>query len=111
MTPPYHHHPEINTVIILLNKILALVQGLTKEVSKFMVTLDQVVSDVSDESTVVDSLVALTAGIKAQLDAALLGVLTPGDQAKVDAIFAAVEAEKAKVAAAITANTPATPAA
>jgi hypothetical protein len=68
-------------------------------------TLDEVLADVTEESTVIDSLATLTAGIKTQLDAALKGALTLEQQAKVDAIFAAVEANKKKVADAITANT------
>lgn len=72
-------------------------------------TLDDVLKDVTDESTLDDSIIALLTGIKAQLDAVLAGGLTPALQAKVDQIFAQAEANKAKVAAAITANTPAAP--
>lgn len=74
-----------------------------------MATLDEVLADVTDESTKIDSLSTLVAGIKAQLDAALSGQIDPTTQAKVDAIFAGVEANKAKVQAALDANTPATP--
>lgn len=71
-------------------------------------TLDDVANDVRDESTVIDSLAALTAGIKKQLDDALSGAtLPPQVQAKVDAVFAGIEANKAKLAKAITDNTPA----
>ena len=73
-------------------------------------TLDDLTQDVTDESTVVDSLIALTSGLKAQLDAVLGGALTPNQQAQVDAIFAAVDANKTKLANAITANTPVAPA-
>lgn len=72
-----------------------------------MATIDQVVQDVTDETTVEQSLVTLTAGIKAQLDAITAGALPPATQAKVDAIFAQLETNKATLAAAITANTPA----
>ncbi len=68
-------------------------------------TLDQVLQSVTDESTLDDSIIALLQGIKAQLDAVLAGGLSPENQAKVDAIFAAAEANKAKVSAAVTANT------
>lgn len=67
-------------------------------------TLDQILTDVTDEGTQIDSLVALTAGIKAQLDEVLAGALTPAQQEKVDAIFAAVENNKGKVVDAINAN-------
>lgn len=72
-------------------------------------TLDDVLKDVTDESTLDDSIIALLTGIKAQLDSVLAGGLTPAQQAKVDAIFSGLEANKAKVSAAITANTPAAP--
>lgn len=64
-------------------------------------TLDDVLNDVENESTVEDSLITLLQGVKAQLDAA------KGDQTKIDAIFTGLEANKAKLAAALTANTPA----
>ncbi len=72
-------------------------------------SLDDLTADVAAESTAVDGLITLTSGIKAQLDAALAGGLTPDQQAKVDAIFAAVDAKKADIAAAITVNTTPTP--
>lgn len=73
-------------------------------------TLEEVLADVKSEATVDDSLIALTSGLKAQLDAVLAGNLTPDQQAEVDAIFDAAESNKAKVADAVTANTPAAPA-
>jgi predicted choloylglycine hydrolase len=76
-----------------------------------MATLDELLQDVSDESTQIDSLATLTAGLKQQLQDALSGAsLPPAVQAKVDAVFAAVDANKGKVVDAINANTtPATP--
>ena len=72
-------------------------------------SLDDVLADVTDEKTQIDSLTTLTAGLKAQLDAVLAGSLTPEQQAKVDAIFAAVETNKKAVVDSINANTPAAP--
>lgn len=71
-----------------------------------MKTLDDVISDITDLSSKEDGLITLTSGIKAQLDAVTQGSLTPEQQAKVDAIFAAVEDRKTTVQAAIDANTP-----
>lgn len=77
-----------------------------------MATIDDVVKDVTDESTVEDGLITLTTDIKTQLDAALAGTtVPPAVQAKIDAVFTQLETNKAKLAAAITANTPAAPAA
>lgn len=103
-----HIHDDRQTVL-LLEKILENQFLIIKTQHKMTATLDQILQDTTDESTVIDSLVTLTAGIKAQLDAVLAGALTPEQQAKVDAIFSAVESNKAKVAQAITDNTPATP--
>jgi hypothetical protein len=77
---------------------------------KMMATLDEVLAGVTEENTKVDSLLALLAGIKQQLDDALASpgagtILPPDVQAKVDAIFAAVTDAKTKVQAAIDANT------
>jgi hypothetical protein len=76
-----------------------------KEVKRIMATLDEVLADVQAEKTVDDSLIALTSSIKDQLDKILAGGLTPDQQAKVDAIFAGIEANKKAVADAVVANT------
>ena len=70
-------------------------------------TLDETLEEVRALRTVADGLAALTRDIKARLDAALTGVLTPEQQAKVDAIFAEVTQEKEEIAVVITENTPA----
>lgn len=75
---------------------------------KIMATLDQVLADVTDESTKLDSLSTFIAGLKQQIADALAGVTLPAAvQAKVDAVFAGVEANKAKVVSAMDANVPA----
>lgn len=74
-----------------------------------MATLDEVLATVTAEDTAIDSLVALVEGLKAQLDAVLSGELTPAQQAKVDAIFAAVTDNPDRIQAAIDANTPQPP--
>jgi len=89
---------------LILNKLDIIIQKENQE----MATLEQVISDVQDESTQIDGLSTLTAGLKQQLADALAGVtLPPAVQAKVDAVFAGVEANKQKVVDAINANTPA----
>jgi hypothetical protein len=73
-----------------------------------MATLDQVLQDVADESSQIDSLSTLTAALKQQVQDALAGVtLPPAVQAKVDAVFTGIESNKQKVVDAINANTPA----
>lgn len=71
-----------------------------------MITLDQVLQDVTDESGAIDSISTLIAGLRQQVADALSGAtLPPATQAKVDAIFAAAETNKSKIAAALGANT------
>lgn len=79
------------------------------KLKQMAITLDQVLESVTNNATVGDSAIALLKGIKQQLDAVLAsgGGITPEMQIKVDAIFAASEADKAKLEAAIVENTPA----
>jgi hypothetical protein len=77
-------------------------QILNKETS-IMATLDDIVASVAAEDTVVDSVVTLLAGIKAQLDAA------GQNPAKLQALSDALANQQTKMANAIVANTPAVP--
>jgi len=90
---------------------LSVLERIERKLTIMAATIDQLVQDATDESTVEDSLIAITSGFKAQLDAILAGALPAAVQAKVDAAFATLEANKAKLAAAVLANTPAAPAA
>jgi predicted metal-dependent enzyme (double-stranded beta helix superfamily) len=81
-----------------------------------MATIDQVVQDVNDESTAIDSVVVLIAGLRQQVADALSGVTLPPDtQTKLDAVFSTAESNKAKLATALATAptgqpvTPATP--
>lgn len=92
--------------------LLALLHGQNttiKLIKNMATTLDQLLQEVQDSSTVEDSIISLLTNIKTQLDAALSAELTPAAQAKVDAIFAALEANQAKLSDAMLANTPAAP--
>ena len=89
------------------NKLDLLIKGEAMENE----TLDQLLADVQSESTVDDSIIALVGSIQSQLAAALANTtIAPADQDKINAIFSAVEANKAKISAAVTANTPTAPA-
>lgn len=68
-------------------------------------TLDDILADVAEESTTLDSLSVFVQGLKQQIADALSGVtLPPAAQAKVEAVFAGIEANKAKAAKAMEAN-------
>lgn len=76
-----------------------------------MPTLDEVLQQVTDEDTKVDSIITMLSGVEQQLKDALAGVtLPPAVQAKVDAVFAKAKGSADKIDAAIAANTPPTPA-
>lgn len=89
-----------------LGETLIRIEG---KVGKIMATLDETLAEVTAERTQIDSLSTLTSGIKKQLDDILAGQLPADVQAKVDALFRGVEANKQAVVDAINANTPAPP--
>jgi uncharacterized protein YoxC len=71
-----------------------------------MATLKDIQDDVTAEKTVIDSAVALLAGLSQQLKDAIAA----NDPAALQAIVDGLDANKAELAAAVTANTPAAPA-
>lgn len=92
-------HEEIPSWAAELKRAIGIVN---RKVEKIMATLDEILADVTAESTRLDSIQALLDGLRQQLKDALAGVkLPPETQAKVDAIFTMTEANKAKVDAAL----------
>ena len=71
-----------------------------------MANLDEVIAAVSAQSTKLDSVIVLIAGLKGQLSDFLSGILTPDNQAKVDAIMDAASTNAAKIADALDENVP-----
>lgn len=70
-------------------------------------TLDDILATSEAEESEVASLIALTTGLKTQLDQALVGEpISPAGKAKMNKIFANLQAQKDEIAAAILANTP-----
>ena len=98
---------KLDEVLRYQKIIVGILKNIFQKEKDIMATLDETLQAVTDESTVDDSIIALTTSIKAQLDAILAGGLTPDAQAKVDAIFSGIAANKQKVADAVVANTPA----
>jgi len=64
-------------------------------------TLDDVIDDVTAQTTVVQSIVTLIAGLKTQLDAAIAS----GNMAKVQQVADAIEANTSALASAVTSGT------
>ncbi len=69
-------------------------------------SLDQTLAAAQDLGKLVDQLIDLINGTKQQLTDALANANIPADvQAKIDAIFAEIDAQKIKLAAAVAAQT------
>lgn len=100
------HEDDTKLTHAFMHSTLQALQAILHKLETIMATLDETLTAVQSESTVDDSIIALLNGLAAQIAA---GGLSPADQAKVDAIFAAAQQNSAKVAAAVTANTPAAP--
>lgn len=79
---------------------------INRRLDKIMATLDDLVAAATAEDTKIDSLIALTAQLKAKVDEIVAGALTPDQQAKIDAAFAAISDNPDRIQAAIDANTP-----
>lgn len=89
----YHHYDE------------AELHSINRKLEAIMATLDQVLSDVTDESTQIDGLATLISGLRQQVaDAVKNAGIPPDVQAKIDQVFAQAEANKAKIANALAAN-------
>lgn len=106
----YHHFdfdPSGNDVVIKkLDRILVSLGVIQGKEDQIMATLQEVLDNVAAETTVIDSVLALITGLQQQLADILSGVnLPPAVQEKVDAVFAAVDANKAKLSTAIVTNT------
>lgn len=89
-----------------LSRIEYLLRSLTWKEDKTMATIDDLVTEVANEATQIASVKTFIQGLQQQLADALSGVTLPADvQAKVDAVFASMQANDAALAGAINANT------
>lgn len=107
----HHHHyygdAQIESRLRAIENQIGLIN---KTLEKIMATLDDVLSEVTDEGNRLDSIQTLIDGIKQQLADALAGTtLPPAVQQKVDAVFAGLTANKAKIDTALNTNTPPPP--
>jgi len=95
---------NLGPATLQLDELLGAVGTLKEGLEAMARSLDEVLAQVTAQRGQIDSLAALTTGIKAQLDDVLAGNLPPDVQAKVDAIFAGIAANSEAVVAAINAN-------
>lgn len=96
------------TVNAKLDLILLRLSKLQKEEDTEMEKLDALLKEMADQSTQIDGLSSMIAGIRDSLATALANVNIPAAvQDKIDAVFDAAEANKAKLATALNVGTPA----
>lgn len=92
------------------DKILESLLLIIKNQKKMDNTLDDVLQEVADEGTQIDSLTVLMDGVEQQLKDALAGAtIPPVVQAKIDTVFTNIATNKQKVVDAINKNTPPPP--
>ena len=104
-----HYHVE-EASSIALAAIKTTLDHITHSLEKILATLDDVIQDMTDETTAIGGISTLITGLQQQLADALSGVtLPPGTQAKIDQIFTAAEANKAALATALATGVPPTP--
>lgn len=87
----------------VLAPVLAKLDDLLAKENQHMKNLDDLIADVTAQTTVVQSVSTLLSSLSAQLQAAVAA----GDTAKIQQIATAMEANTASLSAAVTANTPA----
>lgn len=105
---------EIRVIQSSEGELKALITQLATDLFNFketlMATLQQVQDDMSEETTLIESLSSFIAGLQQQIKDALAGTtLPPAVQAQIDAVFTQAEANKAALTQALAANTPAAP--
>jgi hypothetical protein len=107
---------EWNAMVSTIDDIAATVKRIDQTTrlnaameSNMVQTLDDVLTDITELSTKEDGLIALMRNLKASVDEAIKGTVTPEQQAKIDQAFSLIEQRKAAVQAAIDEGTPPSP--
>jgi len=91
-------------VLARLDTIIANQVALAGQMVMEMATLDEIVSKVEEEKTLVGGLQTFVQGLKDQI--AALPSMTPAMQAQIDQVFTAVSANSKAIADAMVVNTP-----
>jgi hypothetical protein len=101
-----HLQLSINAMIRLQVHTLRRLGHVEEDIKMTDRSVDDLIADIASEKTQIAGLSALTDGIKAKLDAALANVTIPADvQAKINAAFEGVEANKQMIMDAINKDT------
>lgn len=96
------------TVNFKLDLILLRLSKLQNTETTKMDNLDALLADMKQQETQIDGISSMISGLQNSLNTALANVTIPSAvQAKIDAVFAAAETNKAKLAVALNSGTPA----
>jgi hypothetical protein len=89
-----------------LNEMLGLLKLTLEKENRIMATLEDIMEEISSQTTRIDGLNTLVDGIRTQLLAILEGtVIAPLVQAKIDTLFTQLKAQGAKIDEVIVENT------
>jgi uncharacterized protein YoxC len=103
-----HHHSWPIEAPPWVENLTAKMGLILKNTENIMATLDEVLKDVTDESTQLDGISTLVSGLQQQVkDALANSSISPADQAKIDQIFNQAESNKQKILNALVSGTPA----
>ncbi len=91
-------------VLVRIDTLVGLLQQTIQKENAIMSTLDDIVTAVAAQTTMIGSLQTFVQGLEDQIKA--LPGLTPAMQAKIDTIFAGVDANEKAIANAMVVNVP-----
>lgn len=91
---------NITFKIVGMDEVVQLLRSILMKEDTIMAQIDDILADVTDESTVDDSIITLLTSLSAQLAAA------GTDSVKLAQVKTLIDSNKAKIAAAVVANTP-----
>lgn len=106
---PVSEERILTAISDLANKLDSLTKGVHMADAALQQKIDALTASVADEQTTDDSIVTLVNGLTAMIADLKNSTTDPSQLAAIDAINTALQAEKAKIAAAVLANTPAAP--
>lgn len=104
-----HHHDSWRDAPPWSHDLYNEIVQIRKELELIMSTIDELVANVADEDTVIDSAVVLLGEMQKQIADLKTNQTDPATASKIDALNQDITAKKAALAAALVTNTPTPP--
>jgi hypothetical protein len=103
----YHHHHGLG-LLEAFDRMLRALLTLDGKVTRLMATIDEVLAEITSQTSKIEGIDALLDGLRAQVQELLdqQGNIPPALQEKIDAVFDTAKANTAAIDAAIAENTP-----